>query len=130
MAVDLIDAAEIPSRLAAGPWAEAWRRLRRNPMAIISGTVIILMVFAAIFAPWLATYGYDAPDRPNAVVLAGPGGHHPLGTDNLGLDTWSRLLYGARVSLSVGIIVVFIEVTIGIALGLLAAYKGGIWDTI
>src|SRR5205085_4934290 len=58
------------------------------------------------------------------------GGHHPLGTDNLGLDIWSRLLYGARVSLSVGIIVVLIEVTIGVSLGLLAAYKGGLWDTI
>jgi ABC-type dipeptide/oligopeptide/nickel transport system permease subunit len=97
---------------------------------MLSLLVIFVMVFAAIFAPVLARYAYDAPDRPNPLPLAPAGGRHLMGTDNLGFDVWSRLLYGARVSLSVGLIVVFIEISIGITLGLLAAYKGGLWDTI
>jgi ABC-type dipeptide/oligopeptide/nickel transport system permease subunit len=115
---------------AAGPWADARRRLLRNPLAVISAIVIIVLVIAATFAPLLSSYAYDAPDRPNPLPLLSPGGKHPLGTDNLGLDVWSRLLYGARVSLSVGIIVVMIEMAIGITLGLLAAYKRGWWDTL
>jgi ABC-type dipeptide/oligopeptide/nickel transport system permease subunit len=103
-------------------------RLRRNPAAIGSAVVIGALVAAAALAPWLAGHAYDAADR--AHILAGPMAGHLLGTDNQGQDIWARLLYGARVSLAIGIIVELIEVTIGIALGVLAAYKGGVWDTI
>lgn len=104
------------------------RRLRRNPVAIVGATVVLVMVAAAVFAPLLATAPYDAQDR--AHVMAPPGPGHPLGTDNLGQDLFSRLLYGARVSLSVGLVVETIEVLLGVALGLLAAWKGGRWDAI
>lgn len=105
-----------------------WRRLRRNPAAVASAAVICAMVLAALFAPWLSGHAYDAVDRAN--VLSGPMPGHPLGTDNQGQDIWARLLYGARVSLSIGIIVELIEVFIGVSLGLLAAYKGRLWDTL
>lgn len=106
----------------------AWGRLSRNPAAILSVGVILLMVMAAVFAPLLTEYSYDAVDRAN--VLAGPMPGHPLGTDNQGQDIWARLLYGARVSLSIGVIVELIEILIGVTLGLLAAVKGRWWDTL
>src|SRR2546425_4364528 len=115
---------------ASSPGAEAWRRLRRNPVAMISGTIILLLVLTAIFAPLVAPYAYDYTDHGYHVLPGKPDHKHRLGTDNLGYDVLSRLIYGARVSLSVGVIVQAIEVTIGITLGLLAAYKGGLWDTI
>src|SRR5579872_4637582 len=115
-------------RTGASPTADALRRLLRNPVAVLSGLVIVAMIFLALFAPLLAPHPYDAQDRAHTLVNKMPG--HPLGTDNLGQDTLSRLIYGARVSLSVGVIVELIEVVIGVALGLLAAYKGGLWDTI
>lgn len=130
MAVEAMEAPAVSERPAPGPWADAWGRLRRNPVAVVSGVIIILMILAAIFAPWLSPYAYDAPDRPTPIPMAPAGGRHLLGTDNLGRDIWSRLLYGTRVSLSVGLIVVFIEVTIGTTLGTLAALKSGIWDTV
>jgi ABC-type dipeptide/oligopeptide/nickel transport system permease subunit len=95
---------------------------------MLSLGIILLMVFVAVFAPLLAPHPYDAQDRSHTLINGGSG--HPLGTDNLGQDTLSRLIYGARVSLSVGIIVEAIELLIGVSLGLLAAYKGGLWDTI
>ncbi|MCC6729004.1 MAG: ABC transporter permease [Chthonomonadales bacterium] len=113
---------------SGSPSAEAWRRLRRNPVAVASGTLIVLLVLLALLAPLVAPYAYDAEDRDSA--LSGPTARHPLGTDNLGHDVLSRVLYGARVSLAVGLLVEAIEVLIGVSLGLLAAYKGGVWDTI
>ena len=115
---------------SAGPWSEAFRRLRRNPIAIISALLIIALVILALFAPLIAPYAYDEQDRSYAVLPAAPDSKHRLGVDNLGQDILSRLIYGARVSLSVGIIVQGIEVLIGVSLGLLAAYKGGLWDRI
>jgi ABC-type dipeptide/oligopeptide/nickel transport system permease subunit len=113
---------------SASPAAEAWRRLRRNPVAVVSGAIVIFMVLVALFGPLLAPHPYDAQDRANALV--GKTARHPMGTDNLGQDVLSRLMYGARVSLSVGVVVELIEVLIGVTLGLLAAYKGGLWDKI
>jgi oligopeptide transport system permease protein len=130
MSIETIEAASHPRRASTSPGAEAWRRLRRNPVAIISGVIVFALIFVALFAPLIAPYAYDAPDRPRAIVLAHPGGKHLLGTDNMGLDVFSRLIYGARVSLGVGVVVELIEVLIGVSLGLFAAYKGGLWDTI
>ena len=103
-------------------------RLRRNPTAVLSAAMIGAMVCGALFAPVLAGHAFDAVDRSN--VLSGPIPGHLLGTDNQGQDIWARLLFGARVSLAIGIIVEGIEVVIGVTLGLLAAYRGGLWDTV
>ncbi len=125
-----VDAVPAPTRAAASPTVEALRRLWRNPVAVVSGALILLLILVAIFAPVLAPYAYDNQDRALDVLPAPPSARHRLGTDNLGQDTLSRLLYGARVSLAVGVVVEAIELTIGVALGLLAAYKGGLWDTV
>src|SRR5438552_17314861 len=79
------------------PSAEALRRLRRNPIALLSAGLIVLMVLAALLAALIAPHPYDMQDR--AYTLASSIKGHPLGTDNLGYDTASRLIYGARVSL-------------------------------
>lgn len=101
-------------------------RLRKSPVAWLSALVIVSMAAGALFAPWLAGHPYDAVSRDH--VLAGPMPGHLLGTDHQGQDLWARLLYGARVSLSIGIIVEVIMACIGITLGLLAGYRGGWWD--
>ena len=107
----------IPSeveKLSLSPGADAWRRLRKKPVAILSGGFILLLIFIALTAQWIAPFPYDAPDVGGANPLLHPGGKHLLGTDNLGRDVFTRLLYGARVSISVGVIVELIEVIIGI----------------
>jgi len=90
--------------------------------------IIVVLVLTAILAPWLA------PDNPYAVTLAGrlqpPSNGHLLGTDELGRDILSRLIYGARVELWVGIVTVALSGLIGVTGGLVAGYLGGHWDTL
>jgi ABC-type dipeptide/oligopeptide/nickel transport system permease subunit len=125
-----VEAFQEAARTTGSPTAEAVRRLKKNPVAVLSGFIIVSLILVAIFAPLIAPHAYDFQDRAYATLPASPDAKHRLGTDNLGQDTLSRMIYGARVSLTVGLVVQVIEVTIGIALGLLAAYKGGLWDTI
>ncbi|MCX6358652.1 MAG: ABC transporter permease [Armatimonadetes bacterium] len=114
------------SDAAARPMPGAGARLIRNPVAVAAIAVLALLILAAAFGPALSPFSYDTEDR--AAILAPPGPRHALGTDNHGQDTLTRLLHGARVSLSVGLVVEAIEVLIGVALGLLAAWKGGRLD--
>lgn len=104
------------------------RRLAKNRLAVASAVVILLAAVAAIFAPALAPYD------PNALnldaQLSPPSAAHPLGTDDLGRDVLSRMLYGARISLSVGFVAVGIAIAIGIVLGGLAGYYGGRVDQV
>jgi peptide/nickel transport system permease protein len=91
---------------------------------VLFGVVIILLaVFTAIFAPFLAPY--DPYDQDLAQSLQKPSAHHLLGTDSLGRDTLSRLIYGSRNSLLVGVVALGIAASIGIAMGLFAGYLGG-----
>lgn len=106
--------------------AEAFRRFRRNRVALASALVIAAFGVMAIFAPLLAPYPPLEQDLPNN--YAGPSLEHPLGTDELGRDTLSRLLYGARVSLGIALSSVALGVLAGSVLGLLAAYHGGWLD--
>ncbi|MCW3098975.1 MAG: ABC-type dipeptide/oligopeptide/nickel transport system, permease component [Chthonomonadaceae bacterium] len=127
-----IPEAATPLQTAAkslSPGAEAWRRLRRNPVAVISGLFIVVLVLVAICAPLFTHYAYDFLDTKNYNSLpAPPDSHHVLGTDGLGEDILSRLLYGARVSLGVSLIVVIVEVLVGVTLGLTAGFYGGKTD--
>ena len=100
-----------------------FERLFRTRMSAAALIVIGLMVLMAIFAPWIAPHKPDAVDF--TAVLEGPSGDHLLGTDNLGRDVLSRTIYGARVSLQVGIIAVSIALIIGTLLGLVAGYLNG-----
>ncbi|MFA9460580.1 ABC transporter permease [Thiohalorhabdus methylotrophus] len=100
----------------------AVRRLLRNPLAVAGGVIVGCMALAAIFAPWLAPYNPYAINVDH--ILEGPSAAHWMGTDRLGRDVFSRILYGARVSLSVGFVAVGIATLIGVLLGSLAGYYG------
>ena len=108
--------------------SEALRRLRRSWGAMIGLAVLCLLVLAAVFAPAIAPY---EPLEPDAfAAFSGPSAKHLFGTDNLGRDILSRVLYGGRISLRVGLISVGIAASIGIVTGLMAGFYGGWTDTI
>ncbi len=111
----------------APPRVSEWRRFRRvflGRILVLIGLVIIaFFVFIAIFAPLLAPYPPNDPDLASA--LQKPNAAHLLGTDALGRDTLSRVIYGARTSLMIGLIVVIIATIVGMTLGLIAGYYGG-----
>jgi len=99
-------------------------RVFLNRAVVVFGMVIILLfVIAAIFAPWLAPYNPDKIDMNNSLLQ--PGKAHWLGTDSLGRDTLSRTIYGTRISMLIGLVVVALSAIVGMALGLIAGYFGG-----
>ena len=100
--------------------------LRRHPRLFIGGALVALLILVAIFAPFIAPYDPTAVDVSQ--TLEPPGPAHWLGTDDLGRDVFSRTVYGARISLSVGLIAVSIGFTVGVTIGLIAGYLGGIVD--
>lgn len=102
---------------------DAWNRLKKNKAAMLSLLIIIVLVFIAIFADFVAPYSPEEQDLRNK--LQGPSSEHLLGTDHLGRDIFSRIIYGSRVSLSVGIVAESIAVIIGIIMGTLAGFYGG-----
>jgi len=102
--------------------------LRRNPRILVGGSLVTFLVAMAVFAPWIAPYDPTLVDPQ--IALEPPGGAHLFGTDDLGRDVLSRVIWGARISLSVGVIAVGIGFTIGVGLGLAAGYLGGAFDLI
>jgi peptide/nickel transport system permease protein len=97
-------------------------------IVIVGLAIILINAFAAIFAPLIAPYDPNAPDLK--VALAAPSSQHWLGTDTIGRDYLSRMIYGARTSMLIGIISVAIAAGIGITLGLIAGYFGGLVSTV
>ena len=112
----------------ASPARQFVRRFRRRPPAVIGGTVVVAVVVAAVFAPVVAPY--DPTAQNFTALLQGPSTAHPLGTDELGRDTLSRVIHGARVSLQVGIIAVGLALVTGGSLGLVSGYARGAVDTV
>jgi peptide/nickel transport system permease protein len=106
----------------------ARRRSLRNPTLIIGATLVLFLIVVAVFAPEIAPYKPDQQDL--SATLANPSSHHLLGTDQLGRDTLSRLIFGARVDLKVGFLAVLFPFIIGTVLGSLAGYFGRWVDTI
>jgi peptide/nickel transport system permease protein len=102
------------------------RFCRAKPLGGFGLIVLVLMVVMAIFAPWIAPYGYDETDVLNR--LQGSSLAHPMGTDNLGRDLFSRIIYGARVEMLVGLGAVAIAVGIALVIGLVSGYAGGTLD--
>ncbi|MGK6313501.1 ABC transporter permease [Neorhizobium sp. DT-125] len=100
----------------------------RNISLILGAIIVLAIVICAVFAPYLSTHGIEQMDMRNR--FSGPTLAHWLGTDNFGRDLWSRLIYGARVSLLIACISVFASATIGTAVGLAAGYFGGWTDLI
>jgi peptide/nickel transport system permease protein len=115
-----------------GLWSEAWRRLRRDRAALVGFALIGTFVFIAIFAPLLAPY--DPRDTNLSLIqdgcCPGPSAEHPLGVDQLGRDELSRIIYGARYSLLIGVVSVAVGLSIGIVLGAVAGFVGGKVDTV
>lgn len=105
---------------------EVWRRLRRNKMAVFGLIFLTFIVFVAIFADVLAPYGYD--DQDISRMFTPPCREFPLGTDNFGRDNLSRMMYGARISLSCAAIATTIAMVTGGGLGLISGYYGGKLD--
>jgi peptide/nickel transport system permease protein len=113
-------------RARRGEIRQFWRTFSRNQLACIGGVVVGLLVGIAILAPALSPWNPDKPDTKR--ILEGPSVKHWLGTDQIGRDVLSRLLYGSRISLAVGFVSMGIAVLIGILLGAMAGYHGGIVD--
>lgn len=109
-------------------WGEIWRRYKKNKMAVFGLVVLIVFILVAVFAQQLAPYGYD--DQNAKTRFIAPSSQFPLGTDNFGRDILSRIIYGAQISLQVGLISVFVSCAIGGVLGVLAAFYGGKLDNI
>lgn len=111
-----------------GLWGEAWRRFRRHRLATLGLAVLVLLILSAIFAPFLAEHG------PTQIDLRArsqpPSSEHWLGTDGTGRDIFARILYGGRISLSVGVVAVSIAALVGIVVGSIAGYFGGKVDIV
>lgn len=111
-------------------WGDAWKRLRRNKLAIIAVVWIIFMVILALSADLWVPQTLGKPNAQLFDVRMPMSAKHPFGTDQLGRDVLSRVIYGARISLAVGVLATAISTAIGLVMGAIAAYYGGIWDTI
>ncbi len=109
-------------------WTKSFRRLIRNPTALAGGFLLIVIVLAAVFAPYVATHDPARQSLPNQ--LRPPSSEHLFGTDDLGRDVFSRIIYGSRISLLVGVGVMVIRTVIGVAVGMLAGFIGGRTDTL
>jgi peptide/nickel transport system permease protein len=110
-----------PSRLA-------WRRFRRHKLALISAVVLVILVLLAVFAPLLTKY--TPTESGTGIPLKGPSSGHPMGTDQIGRDVWTQVLYGGRVSLLVGISVAVISTAFGAIVGAIAGFFGGWIDNL
>lgn len=105
-----------------------WIRLRRNNLAMVGLIILIILVLVAIFADQIAPYGYAQQDLSKQFLT--PSREHLFGTDDLGRDIFSRIIYGSRISLKVGFISVSISLIIGVTIGAVTGYYGGRVDNI
>ena len=109
-------------------WRDVWIRLRRNKLAMIAMFVVIALVLVCVFADVIAPYAYDKASPPERFQY--PNAKHLLGTDDKGRDLLSRVIYGGRISLLVAVMAVGIALISGSLLGAVAAYFGGVCETI
>lgn len=109
-------------------WADAWVRLKKNKLALFGLIVVSFLIIVAIFTPWLAPYGYE--EQNLELGATPPSAAHWLGTDLFGRDLLTRLMYGGRISLAVGMIATSVALVIGVAWGTIAGYIGGRTDAI
>jgi peptide/nickel transport system permease protein len=110
------------------PRRRAWRRLMQRPAAVVALVIVVLIVLAALLAPLIAPY--DPTHQSWTAVRQAPGWEHWFGTDEVGRDVLSRVLYGARASLSAGVVSIAIAIIFGVPLGLLGGYVGGWTDAV
>jgi peptide/nickel transport system permease protein len=110
------------------PRVASWRLLLGNPVTVVSALVLAVVVFVAVTASWIAPFGYNDVDVPNA--LQPPSGTHWFGTDELGRDVFSRVLVAVQASMRVAVVSVAFAVVVGVTVGVIAGYRGGWVDTV
>ncbi len=123
-----IESAEAIVRPSVTYWQDAWRRLKQNRLAMVGLWVIVAIALIAIFGPMLSPYSYSDQSLfdQNMYITK----EHWLGTDDLGRDLLTRIMYGARISLTVGFVASFINLTVGVVYGGISGYYGGHVDNI
>ncbi len=126
MSANTVSMASVPTPPASG--SRAWKKFKRNRMALLGGGIVLFFVIAALLAPWLATH--DPLKTSFMAIRKAPSAAWWLGSDELGRDIFSRLLFGARASLMAGLVSVLIAMVVGVPFGLLAGYFGGWIDSI
>ncbi len=109
-------------------WRDAWRRLRRNRLALFGLGMLCLFILLALLTPWIAPYAYDAQDLNLGATP--PSAAHWLGTDIFGRDLLTQILYGGRISLAVGFVATSVALLIGVTWGAIAGYVGGRTDAV
>jgi len=130
MSVAEIEAREIGFEAPSGLWSDAWRRLRRNKGAMLGFVIVGVFVSVALAAPLIAPYSPLEQKLEGSLAAQPPSWTHPFGLDALGRDALSRIMYGARYSLLIGIVSVAVGLSVGLLLGALAGYLGGWVDTL
>lgn len=120
----LIEEAESGTSL----WKDAWLRLRKNHMAVFGFVVVVVIALASIIGPFMIKYSYETQDLN--LGAKPPSAEHWLGTDKLGRDQLSRILYGGRISLMVGLCATGVSLTIGVLYGTVAGFVGGKLDAL
>ena len=114
------------------PWAQVggvlWRFIRRKPLGAIGGAIVLILILTAIFADQIAPFAYDAGTGSDR--LQGSSAKHWMGTDNIGRDMFSRIVYGSRISIAVGFGAVFVGTGLATVLGIVSGYFGGKFDLI
>lgn len=109
-------------------WHDAWLRLRKNKMAMLGGIIILFLMLVSFLAPLIAPYSLEAQDLN--LYAVGPRAAHWFGTDTLGRDVLTRLLYGGRVSMSVGLAATTVSLVIGVLYGAISGFIGGRLDSV
>lgn len=112
----------------AGPWRRAWHKLRRNRIGMFGLVVVLAFVLMAIFAPWLAPH--DPTAASWSAIRKPPTAEFWFGTDELGRDVFSRVVWGARASILAGVVSVAIALVTGVAIGMAAGFFGGVVDSL
>lgn len=122
------DSSETIVRESTTYWQDVWKRFRKDPLAMFGMAVILVMAIACIVVPMLSPYTYSGMDLTN--MNAVPSKAHICGTDQMGRDLFIRILYGARISLSIGLVAAAINFVIGVLYGGIAGYVGGKTDMV
>ena len=129
MSLAAAEAQELALERQTGLWSDAFDRFRRNKAALTGVVILLILVAIAVFAPAVAPYDPDAQVGQLATNPAGPSSQHLMGLDEQGRDLFSRVVYGARLSLLVGLVSVVVGLVLGLVLGSLSGYIGGWVDT-
>ncbi len=130
MSIAELEAREVQLEAPSGLWWDAWSRLRRNKGALVGFGLVTMFVFVAVSAPLTAPHSPLDQKLNGRLAAEAPSWSHPFGLDALGRDELSRIMYGARYSLLIGVVSVAVGLSVGMILGAVAGYLGGWIDTL